>query len=236
MKGGTRRILAIVAAVVTLAAVLCLCERRGITSLSDYLWNMHQPAVDNQPGSPGVDSPAGEDSPASTPSEPGGAKDGAADIPVSAGETGKDTPPAHDLGTLPATETREVETPGADGVVRRSTIELPPHALDWTRPERHPQPGEIISLELPVNHKFLFQVLSLEELPQGAGLVVYASLCNARGKVVMMFCEDHFSLQLQDEEAHRSYMVYYNVRENHYTVEEADSTLQRVTPAPPARH
>lgn len=219
-----RRVAMVLAAALTIGAVLALCERRGITSLTGYLAGMHagaEPAVPQDPPAEGTADPA---------VQPGGVSgekgDDAGGVLVSSDKD--DTPTA--LGTLVPGTVQQVDEPG--GVVSRTQVDLPQEALAWTTPGKYPSVGELLSIGMPSGRTYVFQVISFEQLPEGRGLVVLAELQNGHGKVNMMFYTDHFSMQLVDREAKRSYSVFYDVRDNHYTVEEADMTKVHATLAP----
>lgn len=230
-----------------LGALLAFSERRGITNLTDYFQNMHQEQQSDRQddsaapedgaqaggqGNTGTPSREGDADQETTPQTDGSKKGGALPEGELTPATGKEQPATADMGTLTAESTQEVATPGPDGVVRHTKITISEQNLEWTKPDKYPHPGDMLSIEVPVNHKYVFQVLAFEQMPDNQGLVVHADLCDVKGQVLMMFYQDHFSLQLTDFENKRAYSIYYNVKENFYTVDERDMTLIHSTPAP----
>lgn len=226
---------------VSLGALLAFFELGGITNLTDYFRSMHTEQQQGQPeastptdGQGGSETTPGEGGTDGTaPSQPATPqKDGDLTLDTEPLPSGKEAPPVTDMGTLTTENTQEVPNPGPDGLVRHSKIAITEKNLEWTHPDKYPHPGDMLSIEVPVNHKYVFQVLAFEKLPDDEGLVVHADLCDVKGQVLMMFYKDHFSLQLTDFENNRAYSIYYNVKDNFYTVDERDMTLIHTTPAP----
>lgn len=237
MNKKTRIMLMCLSLALLLGALLTFTERRGITELTDYFKNMHQEQQSGQQDD--VTEPEGNTSPA----EQGGADTPAPrqDNPKEGGDlpgdslpatTEKGQPATSDMGTLTTESTQEVENPGPDGVVRHTKITISEQNLEWTKPEKYPHPGDLLRIVVPVNREYVFQVLAFEQMPDNQGLVVHADLCDVKGQVLMMFYQDHFSLQLTDFENKRAYSIYYNVKDNYYTVDERDMTLIHTTPTP----
>ncbi len=159
--------------------------------------------------------------------------------PIPAGEKGKkpEPPPSGEKGKkTPAEQPREipiipsdprelpVTTPATSGIVRVTSVQLPPSAMDWTKKGLRPRPGDVIRVNVPQAREYLIKVQSFEVTAED-GMTVLGRLLHEEGEASMLAVGDKMSVQIVDRTQRRVYNLYYNIREKTYTVVEIDPSL-----------
>lgn len=209
--------LLIVTATIAFSSVLWLANRREIIDITSLMASRHATATTQTSAQKETSETVAKSGKDRTPHT----------INIRNSKKGNTTssPTTQDMGTICAEETEIVSPPGSDGVVRRSKVTIPDEAFDWAKPNHYPKVGDLLRISIPVDHEFLIEVLSFETRPNGKDLVILGDLHGGRGRVSLMIFEEHFSLLITDEEQRRTYNIYYDVRQNYYSVEETDTSL-----------
>lgn len=147
--------------------------------------------------------------------------------PPPAGEKGKKTPAEQprEIPIIPSNP-RElpVTTPATSGIVRVTSVQLPPSAMDWTKKGLRPRPGDVIRVNVPQAREYLIKVQSFEVTAED-GMTVLGRLLHEEGEASMLAVGDKMSVQIVDRTQRRVYNLYYNIREKTYTVVEIDPSL-----------
>ncbi len=167
---------------------------------------------------------AAED-PAAEPSSPeGGNTDGKDTLPPPppGNERKKGEVREHPI-TPTATGELPVTTPKTSGILKRTKVDLPPEALDWTKDGRHPIPGDLIRVNIPGAREYTVEVQSFEV--EDNAITLLGTLCGEHGECSMLAIRGRINVRLIDRKNNRTYYLFYHLHEDSYTIEEVDPSL-----------
>ncbi len=122
-------------------------------------------------------------------------------------------------GELPVT------TPREEGVVRLTTVDLPPEASTWAEVGKQPDIGDVIRITIPPSgdspgREYLVVVESFEI--EGDCTHLLGSLKGLLGSCTMLAREGKITVKLVDLTNTRTYNIFYHKNKKTYTVEEVD--------------
>ena len=119
--------------------------------------------------------------------------------------------------------------PKNDGIVAEYEVELPPNALDWSRPANEPAEGDTVTAEVLPGIRYSFIVRSVEISTTPRKVIVTGQLSGTMGDATMIALDGRLLLQIDDRtpERPRVYTLFFaidNTGKNSYIVQEIDST------------
>lgn len=207
----------VIALVGTLMLSVCLCIvlglRRNIFGINDYIGRTQPDAPVAEEAAPGEaagsaekDVPPGEDAPSS-------AEESKDSTPVS------QRPPSVSiaLGEDSITPVTEFTPEGIENV---RDITLPEGALDWGKPMKEPQQGDIIEIAVYPGREYRFEVELVDIYENPRKIVVLGSLVQERGQASMTLLDGKMLLQIQDFDRERLFNLYFSAADNKYKLQE----------------